>query len=78
MECINNLQASLQTSTNSSITPVQKATETKINMNKLVCELALSSYHNLDDFKQELKKLSSLVSFTFNKKIMIWFKIFSI
>jgi len=35
--------------------------EIKITMNKKVCELALNSYRNSDEFKQELRQLASQV-----------------
>lgn len=52
--------------------------EIKITMNKKVCELALNSYRNSDEFKQELRQLASQVIkyyiiFEKKKKILINF-----
>lgn len=69
LECIHNLLSSIQnhtSTTSSSLTPSstdnqQQLNEIKISMNKTLCELALSSYRNMDEFKQELKRLCSQV-----------------
>jgi hypothetical protein len=73
LECINNLQASVQnqlspsassstvSSFSSDVQHIHQINETKISMNKTLCELALSSYKNSNQFKQKLKQISSQV-----------------
>jgi len=55
-------QAAAATADNQS-SPQHLINEIKITMNKKVCELALNSYRNSDEFKQELKQLASQVNF---------------
>lgn len=64
LKCIQNLQTSFQKNYHGS--KVFANLETKLSANKGLCDLALKSYKNLDDFKDDLGRICTKVSLILN------------
>ncbi|CAF0738487.1 unnamed protein product [Brachionus calyciflorus] len=59
LKCIQNLQQSFQK--NYQASKIYTNLETKLSMNKSLCDLAISNFENLNEFKQDLNRICSQI-----------------